>query len=228
LNLLSEHDYEPVPGLPGPLPEGERILWQGQPDWHDLAKSAMHVRKLVFYFAALLTLRVVFLLGDGVPVSEVLVTTLVLAALAGVALGLLSLMAWLMARACVYTVTNRRLVIRSGVALPMTVNLPFARIVSADLRLRKYGFGDIPLTLSPDSQASWIVLWPHVRPWYVGRVKPMLRSLPESEKVANVLGDALRRFVQQDASPAQRAPVVPEQHKSEQRKEDLAALHIAH
>lgn len=227
MNLLSEHDYEPVAGLPGPLPEGERILWQGQPDWRDLAKSAMHVRKLVFYFVGLLVFRFVLLMRDGMPVSDIMLTTLVLAGLALLALGLLTLMAWLMARACVYTLTNRRLVIRSGVALPMTVNLPFARIVSADLRLRAHGYGDIPLTLSPDSQASWIVLWPHVRPWHIGRVQPMLRSLPKGEEVAQTLGDALRNYVQEDASPARRTRVLPESHTARQHQ-DLSSLHTAH
>ena len=29
-------DFEPVPGLPAPLPAGETLLWQGAPDWRDL------------------------------------------------------------------------------------------------------------------------------------------------------------------------------------------------
>ncbi|MFT6571624.1 MAG: hypothetical protein ACJAWY_003349, partial [Sphingomonas echinoides] len=28
---MTEHDYEPIPGLPGLLPKDERILWQGAP-----------------------------------------------------------------------------------------------------------------------------------------------------------------------------------------------------
>jgi hypothetical protein len=204
LKLLSEHEFEPVPGLPEKLPAGEFIRWQGRPDWRDLAISAMHVRKLCVYFAALLLLRVVLLLREGLPVADIVTSTLILGCLASVALGLLSLMAWLMARASLYTLTNRRLVIRSGVALPMTVNLPFSRIISADLRQRSRGFGDISLTLSADSQASWVVLWPHVRPWYVGRVQPMLRALPESESVAGVLGEALRDFMNSDTDPARR------------------------
>jgi len=30
---------EPVRGLPEKLPAGERILWQGMPDWHPLIGS---------------------------------------------------------------------------------------------------------------------------------------------------------------------------------------------
>ncbi|MEY3475503.1 MAG: hypothetical protein RL087_1961, partial [Pseudomonadota bacterium] len=28
-----EHEFEAAPGLPAPLPVGERILWQGAPQW---------------------------------------------------------------------------------------------------------------------------------------------------------------------------------------------------
>jgi len=224
LSLITEHDYEPVPGLPGLLPRGEFLRWQGRPDWRDLARSALHVRKLFFYFAALLVFRFAYLISDGVPLKEVLLTTAVLTGLAAVALGLLSLMAWLMARATVYTLTNRRVVIRSGVALPMTVNLPFAQITSADLRLRSSGFGDIPLTLESEKQASWVVLWPHVRPWHIGKVQPMLRSLPDSEQVAAVLGEAFRDYLEDDGDPSGQIHVRPER----QPWPSPAELHGAH
>jgi len=41
---FSEHDAEPVPGLPGPLPAGEALLWQGRPSFEGLAKRALHLR----------------------------------------------------------------------------------------------------------------------------------------------------------------------------------------
>ena len=47
---MSEHDFEPIRGLPGPLPEGETILWQGAPDWRVLAVQAFHVRAVAIYF----------------------------------------------------------------------------------------------------------------------------------------------------------------------------------
>ena len=39
---MSHDDFEQVPGLPGPLPVGERVLWQGAPRWQALAGKAMH------------------------------------------------------------------------------------------------------------------------------------------------------------------------------------------
>lgn len=224
MSLIAEHDYEPVPGLPGTLPKGEFIRWQGRPEWRDLARSAMHVRKLFFYFIALLVFRFTYLLFDGVPSTEILMTTAVLSGLAAVALGLLCLMAWLMARATVYTLTNRRIVIRSGVALPMTVNLPFAQVTSADLRQRSNGFGDIALTLDSEKQASWVVLWPYVRPWHAGKVQPLLRSLSDSEEVAAILGDALRIYLQDDGDASRQIHLRP----SKQPTPSAGNLHGAH
>ena len=31
IEATGEHDYEPVRGLPGPLPAGEQLIWQGSP-----------------------------------------------------------------------------------------------------------------------------------------------------------------------------------------------------
>ena len=38
---MSEYEIEPIPGLPGRLPPGETILWQGAPDWRVLARTAL-------------------------------------------------------------------------------------------------------------------------------------------------------------------------------------------
>jgi hypothetical protein len=189
---IAEHDFEPVPGLPAALPEGEYLLWQGRPDARDLSLSALHVRKLAVYFALLIGLRLAFQWQEGVAMADTLGTVAALAALAIFTLGLLGFIAWLLARASQYTVTNRRVVIRCGVTVPVTVNLPFVRIQSADIRLRNKGYGDIALKLESDSRASWIMLWPHVRSWQLGGVQPMLRALPDAQAAGERLAAALR------------------------------------
>ena len=59
-----EHEFEAAPGLPERLPAGERILWQGAPDWRALALHAFHVRKLAIYFAAMMGLQALYQLGQ--------------------------------------------------------------------------------------------------------------------------------------------------------------------
>jgi len=218
MNPLAEHDYEPVPGLPAALPPGEFLLWQGCPDARDLAASALHLRKLAVYFALLIALRLVFQWQEGVALAEGARTTLALAALALLALGLLGLLAWLLARATRYTVTNRRVVIRCGVTVPVTVNLPFSRILAADLRMRRDGHGDIALKLEPGSRASWIMLWPHVRSWQIGGVQPMLRALPDAQHAAETLAAALSNAG--SAAPSQAPRVVLEESPGRRRRAD--------
>ena len=50
---MSEIDYEPIPGVPGDLPAGERILLQARPAWRAFAIHVFHVRKIAIYCAAL-------------------------------------------------------------------------------------------------------------------------------------------------------------------------------
>lgn len=194
MSLTREHDYEPIPGLPDLLPEGEQIRWQGAPEWKDLAIAGLHVRKLAVYFALLLAARVAVQSNAGTPVDDIVASTAILGVLALLAVGFLTLFAWLAGRSTMYTITNRRLVIRCGVTLPITTNLPFSLVESADMRVRDSGIGDLPMTLEAGSRPSWIMLWPHVKPWTVGRVQPMMRSVANAEEVGEILAEALVAF----------------------------------
>lgn len=181
-----EHGREPIPGLPDYLPEGERILWQGVPNWQQLAIRALHVRKVAIYFALLFAWR---LLGDGAVAGHV-----GLLLMAAVAIGLLLLLGWAMARSALYTITNHRVVMRFGIALPMSINLPFDAIDSVDMRRHGSGGGDIAIVPHPGRQIrrlSWVVMWPHARPWRTSPVQPMLRCLDDADGAAGILADAL-------------------------------------
>jgi hypothetical protein len=48
-----DFEFEPIRGLPAMLPAGERLLWQGTPNWRGLAVRSYHVRKIAAYFAFL-------------------------------------------------------------------------------------------------------------------------------------------------------------------------------
>ncbi|OYU00262.1 MAG: phosphopantetheine adenylyltransferase [Burkholderiales bacterium PBB1] len=185
-----EHEFEPEYGLPEPLPAGERVLWQGSPDWRVLARHVFHVRTLALYFAAILIIRGAFVLSDGgttaAAIKAVAMTLpLVLMAL-GIALGL----AVLCARTTVYTITDKRVTMRVGIVLNLTFNLPFARIAAAGFRKIGKDAGDIPLTLAGTDQIAFLHLWPHARPWRIAKAEPMLRCVPHGQEVARILGQA--------------------------------------
>jgi hypothetical protein len=188
---IVEHDAEQSPGLPGRLPEGEAILWQGAPAWRSFARYGFHLPQLGLYFGLLLAWYVAESLAAGTAAWTVLVGTARLAGLAAAALALLTGLAALVARTTLYTITTRRVVMRVGMALPITLNLPFRLIDAASVRLRADRSGDIALTMAPGHRVAFVTLWPHVRPWRLARPMPMLRALPDAERAAAVLGRAL-------------------------------------
>lgn len=187
----AEHEFEAEHGLPEPLPGNERLLWQGSPDWRVLAREALHTRKLAVYFAVLLAWRAANVGSNGGSVIDAGVAVLWLLPVAAAAIAVLSALAWLMARTSVYTITDKRVVMRIGVVLNITFNLPYAQIVSAGLRTNKEGSGDLTLLLNDADRIAYVHLWPHARPWHLKRTEPMLRALPQVHAVAAILSAAL-------------------------------------
>jgi hypothetical protein len=198
---MNEHDYEPIPGLPAPLPAGETILWQGAPCWETLAWRAMRVPQISIYFAILAAWGLIAGISAGTQATELALSTLRLVALAGLAVGLLALFACLVARTTLYTITTRRVVMRFGIALPMTLQIPFRMIEGADLRVWANGAGDVALSLQAGQRVAYLVLWPHARPWKVTRPVPSLRAVPDAAAVGQILGRALAASASQAAVP---------------------------
>jgi hypothetical protein len=188
---LKEYDAEPLLGLPEALPAGETILWQGAPRWGALARHGMHVVKIAVYFGVLLAWLVASNVADGNSTADTVVAALWLLLAAGMAIGILALFAWLVARSTRYTITDRRVVLRFGVAIPMAFNLPFRQIKAAGFRQHGDGSGDIPLKLMSSERISYVVLWPHARPWHFSAAEPMLRAIADPVRVAEILAGAL-------------------------------------
>ena len=186
-----DHDFEPAYGLPERLPQSERMLWQGSADWKRMTLDAMHWRGLAIYFAVLLVWRCTDTLSSGGTALDALVAMLWLAPLAVVALAMLATLGWLTARTTVYTLTDRRVVMRVGIVLTITFNLPHNTIDNASLHANADGSGDIALALNDSARIAYVHLWPHVRPWHVKRPQPMLRALPNAREVAALLAGAL-------------------------------------
>ena len=177
--------------LPGNLPPGERVLWQGRPDWTILARRAFHLRGLAGYFAMLLCWYAVSAFSSGETAAQTALNTARMCGVALVPLALMCAFAWLTARSALYTITDRRLVFSVGVALPMSINLPFARIASAGVEHLPGGYGNIALELVPDDKLALLAVWPHARPWRMARPEPMLRCIPDVANVAQMLARAL-------------------------------------
>jgi hypothetical protein len=189
---MREHEYEPVEGLPEDLPEGESLLWQGKPTLSALATRVFHVWSVAIYFVALISAHAIYRIMQGVPWSELSGTLAWQSALGCSVVGVLYFLARAYSRSTLYTVTDRRVVIRSGVALSLIVNVPLTKVRSAGLKRWRDGTGDILLTPSEGVTFSWILLWPNVRPWHYRTVQPLLRGIEAPEHLAEVLRQAAR------------------------------------
>ena len=184
-----DFNFEPVPGLPEALPKDEYILWQGRPQTWALAREALMVHWVAIYFAVLFLWRVT-VSTTLVPWPEALLHGVPFLVAGAIACGILLVIAWMQARSTIYTLTNKRVAMRIGAALTMTLNLPYVRIASASLDRRRGGTGTIAFSLLGDTKLSYLMTWPHVRPWRMARPEPALRCIPEVDKVARIFAEA--------------------------------------
>lgn len=208
---MSGHDdyaSEPVPGLPEKLPDGEHLLWQGAPHWGDIAVRVFHVRAVGLYFAALMIWRGSSVLSRDGDAATALIAALSLTPLALAAMALLALAAWMTARATLYTITDRRVVMRIGVALTKTINIPFNVIATASMQPGAGGRGDIALELVKPNRIGLFHLWPNARPWRINRPEPSLRAIADVRSVAELLASAMKS--QLGASAVIRSPAAPQ------------------
>ncbi len=189
---MSQHhdDFatEPLPGLPAKPPRGEEILWQGRPAILPLARDVLGLNWVAGYFVVLALWRA-SVVSDG-SIGMIIAIMLPYLAMGVVACGILLLIATVQARSTVYTITTARVALRVGAALTVTLNVPFKQIGSASLDLRRSGSGTIALQTLGDTRLSYLVCWPHVRPWRMGKTQPALRCIPDAARVAKILGDA--------------------------------------
>jgi hypothetical protein len=149
------------------------------------------------YFAALFAWRTVAGAATETWAESATAASFFLA-LGAIVCALLLAIGFVQAKATVYTITNKRVAMRIGAALTMTLNLPFRRIRDAGLGLRKNGTGTIALRMDNDDgrvRLSYMLTWPHVRPWHMREPEPALRCIPDAASVAQLFADAAETAV---------------------------------
>ena len=227
---MTEHhddfDFEPIPGLPELPPEEEKILWQGSPSRNSMAVHVFHVRKVVVYFALLMVSQVVTGLYDGATAAVIASDLAVLAAGAGLCLILLSGLAWGYSRSTIYTITSKRLVMRHGIALPMSINIPFSKIDAAQMAEHSNGTGTITMRITADNRLAWLALWPNVRPWNFKSPEPALRCIENPQAVASLLATAMAG-AEGDCIKVAPVAISTRPAKDRQTKQDCTGLHGA-
>jgi hypothetical protein len=178
-------------GLPDHLPEGERLIWQGRPDWKRLAINAFHVRKVAAYFALIVVVQGAFRLANGSTWAEALQSVPILVGLCVAACAILLLLAYTSAKTTRYTLTSKRALMKVGIALPVIINLPFRRIDGVSFANTGQGCGTIVFKTGGGTRLAYLLLWPHAKPWHLSKPQPAFRDIPEVEAVASRLAFAL-------------------------------------
>lgn len=188
---MSHDDFavEPVKGLPESPPAGEHLLWQGRPDAWALTRDALNLGWVAGYFCVLAVWRFLAVV-DLMPLGQAILASLPFLVLGAIVCLILTGLGWVQARATVYTITNRRVAMRMGAALTVTLNLPYNQIESVDLARRGNGVGTLVLKPVGVLPLGYLVCWPHVRPWHFNRPEPALRCIKDADKVARILAEA--------------------------------------
>jgi hypothetical protein len=186
----AEYEFEAALGLPEPLPQDEMILWQGAPNWISMAKHVFRLHWLSLYFAVIVIWQLISVSGSEGGLAAGWSSVALAFSLAVIGLVLVGLLAYWSATTTMYTLTNRRIVMRVGIVLTVTFNLPYKTLGSADLKLYKDGTGDIPIQIATKDKSAYFHLWPHARPWRLATPEPMMRCVPEAQQVAAILTDA--------------------------------------
>jgi hypothetical protein len=203
---MSQDDFafEPIRGLPERPPEGEVILWQGQPNWLRLSIDSLNVWWVLGYFIFLFVWRFISV-SDLMPIYQAVLVSLPFLALALIVTLLLMLVGYIQANATVYTITNKRVVMRIGAALTVTLNLPFTEIENAAIASSSNDFGTIVIDTKQTTKFSFLVLWPHARAWHFKKPQPSLKCIPNAAEVAEILSNAAKaRLIEAKDSPNQK------------------------
>lgn len=197
-----------IPGVPQPLPPGEALLWHGRPDRRALARHALHTRALSGYFGVIILLGLVGAVRDGVGAGQIVTTLTTQAALAGLVIALANGYAALVSRSTVYAVTERRVVLKIGLVVPTTINLPLRQVESASSRIFPDGTGEVALAIRPPDRIGYFHLWPHARAWRLRWPEPLLRGLTDTAAVTAALQRATALEGPASAEPAAPEPML--------------------
>ena len=203
-----DHDdfaFDTAPGLDKELRPGEEILWQGRPATWPLAKESFALKWVFGYFVLLAAWSTVSH-WDSTALVPSITHGVPYLLLGLVAVGVLTLISWAQARATIYTVTTDRVVMRMGAALVLTLNLPFTRITGASVDLRKGGTGTIAFETVKDAKLSYMMQWPHVRPWKMAHTQPALRCIPDAKTVADLIAETAESRLARPTIVSTKAP----------------------
>jgi hypothetical protein len=194
-----------IEGVGEPLPVGEALLWEGRPDVRLLALRVFHLRLLLVYWGVVAAGFVAWGLAAGRGGGALAADLAWLALVGLVGTGVIFALARAVRRSTTYALTDRRVVIRMGIAFPSVLNLPLRQLDAVDLRSLGNDAGEVVLTTAGDARIGWLYLWPHARPWHFREPAPSLRALRGAEAVGRRIAAEVARVRGAEAAPTPEA-----------------------
>lgn len=191
--------------LPADFPPGERVLWFGRPEALGLWRRAYRADWVGAWFAAMAIVNFAGV-AENDSAAAGAISAIRTLAFGSTALAILGLLAWLSARTTLYVVSQKRVVIKSGISLPIFINVPFKQIAAANVRAFADGAGDVTLGVTDEQRIPYLALWPSARPLRFAKPEPTLRCVANARDVAATLGRALAEAAGQPATVPTRAP----------------------
>lgn len=188
-----------IRGVPHPLPIGETVLWEGAPMARAVARHAFYQRALLAYFLAMVSVWAIYT-PNAFGSNDFLIGLAVRLGLTAVVMVVVEILSVVVARTTWYAITNKRVVLRIGMVIPMSINIPFALIESAGAGAFQDGTGQVTLKMMPGNRLAYIALWPHCRMRKLNNPEPVLRALQASVDVGRVLADAVAAAASHDVT----------------------------
>lgn len=169
----------------------ETILWKGRPLFRAIARDVFHVRVVAAYFVGLVALDAFQAWSKHLPLTKAIHDSVPLVLALGVAGLIVGALTWLTTSTTHFTITDRRVILRYGMAITATLSLPNSQIVTAEIAVNGDHSGDIPLTLKAGNHMPYLKLWPFARPWRLSHPQPMLRGVPRVAVVGALLARSI-------------------------------------
>ena len=173
------------------LGPGEALIWQGGPDGWTLMRRAFHLPLIAGYFLVLQLLNAWQAYAQAMPLEKAIRASLPLLLVSVVAFGIFAAVGWFSARTTRYVITDRRFILKYGIAMPATLSIPFSKVARLSVAIHENHAGDIPLKLKDGNHIGYLKLWPHARPWHLKHPEPTLRAVPQAGLVASLATRAI-------------------------------------
>lgn len=178
------------------IPNNEKIHWNGEPSWASLGYQVFGIKYLIFYFI-LSALYAVSQLGPVFSLLAFLVHYVPFLISGAVAASILFVLAYLATRHTSYVITEKRIVIRTGVALVFLLNVPLKNIISIDKQRLAGGRGNLSFEAKSKKRIPFLSCWPSVKSGSFVQPSPAFRSISNIEEIGVLITELAEKTHEQ-------------------------------